>query len=208
MPLLQINDTSADIKLQKQQLRAHVKMLRKQISLEARELLDTAICANAITFLKNNNVDTLLAYYPVKGEPNIKGIISWAFSNKKRVAFPICNSEDCTLSFRCVESFSQLISGAYDIPEPPLSAPLLTDFDNSICLVPGLIFDTNGNRMGYGKGYYDRFMSTYNGQTVGLVYETFYINSPLPCDEYDLAVNIVITEGGIFVQNAKQQTKH
>jgi 5-formyltetrahydrofolate cyclo-ligase len=194
-----------DVSIAKQKLRVHYRAVRKSVSNEARELLDATLCANASEHYALKNAKTLLFYYPVKGEPNIKPLITWAFLNKKSVAFPISNCNTSTLSFRLVNNISELSCGAYGIPEPSNDAPCVTDFKNAVCIVPGLVFDRNGYRIGYGKGYYDRFISNFDGTAVGLAYDGFCIPSELPHDEYDETVDIIITERGIIVPDAKKR---
>ena len=193
-----------DVYISKQKLRAHYRATRKNVSNEARELLDTTLCANASEHHALKNADTILFYYPVKGEPNIKTLISWAFLNQKSVAFPISNADTSTLSFHYVNDISELSYGTYGIPEPSSNAPCVTKFENSVCVVPGLVFDKTGHRIGYGKGYYDRFISKFSGITVGLVYSDFCVPFDLPHDEYDQAVDIIITERGTIVTNEKR----
>ncbi len=69
----------------------------------------------------------------------------------------------------------------------------VSDFRNSVCLVPGYSFDMLGYRLGYGKGYYDRFLKKFTIISIGLCYNNFLSNE-LPADDYDAAVNFIATE--------------
>ena len=74
---------------------------------------------------------------------------------------------------------------------------LLDGSDVVLCLVPGVVFDVHGYRIGYGGGYYDRFLHDYNGACAGLVYRDFIL-PVLPHGRFDLALPVMITDGGIL----------
>ena len=73
----------------------------------------------------------------------------------------------------------------------------LNDFTSSVCIVPALVYDKQGFRLGYGKGYYDRFLSGFHGVTAGLIYSDFVVKS-LPRGRFDKASDIAITEKGVI----------
>ena len=87
-----------------------------------------------------------------------------------------------------------LKNGLYGVlePDPSRSRPALSG-GNALCIVPGLGFDSKGYRLGYGKGYYDRFLSGFHGITVGLCYSAC-TKWMLPHGYYDRPVDILITE--------------
>ncbi len=181
---------------QKAVSRKHFRELRKSISNESRSLLDTALFSNTAALPQFQRADTVLCYYPVKDEPNILHLVKYALEEGKRIAFPVSHVEEKRLSFHEVTDISQLTVGAYGIPEPPKSAPEISDFSNSFCIVPALAFDKNGKRLGYGGGYYDRFLSEFNGIAAGLTYSYFFVES-VPTEEHDASLDIIITEKGV-----------
>ncbi len=178
-------------------LRKRFLAIRKELSNESRALLDSALFSNTVTLPEFKNSKALLCYYPIKGEPNIIPLIKYAQSAGKQIAFPISHESERRLSFHVVSDMSELIRGTYGIPEPPESAPELTDFDGVFCLVPALAFSKSGQRLGYGGGYYDRFLSGFNGVSAGLCYSNFFVNK-LPTEEHDIALDIIISEKGVF----------
>lgn len=178
--------------------RSHFIKLRKDISNESRFLLDTALFSNAALLPQYLDAEILLCYYPIKGEPNILPLVRHAQTIGKTIAFPISHTEDRRLSFHVLSDLSALVTGAYGIPEPPAELPELTDFDHALCLVPALAFDKKGHRLGYGGGYYDKFISKFKGITLGLAYSEFFVDT-IPTEAHDAAVDIIITEkGGYF----------
>lgn len=143
------------------------------------------------------NADTVLFYYPTRNEPELFEAMTVATAAGKNIAFPISVTDTLTLDFRKVSSPDDLICGAYSISEPRTDAEKATFSKNSLCVVPALAFDKKGFRLGYGKGYYDRFLSSFPGVSVGLCFDGFLSDS-LPTDDNDIAVNILITNTGVF----------
>ncbi len=184
--------------------RNHFKGIRDGISDESKNLLDTALCLNAADLVDFKNAECLLCYYPVRGEPDILPLVKHAWELQKKVAFPISHVASKEISFHIVNDLSELSRGAYRIPEPNEGLPKITDFSNSICIIPGLAFDSHGHRLGYGGGFYDRFLSKYNGVSVMLAYSALFAED-LPTDENDQAVDIIITEKGEFFSSEKRK---
>lgn len=179
----------------KKEARIIFKKIRSELSGEEREPLDSTLFSNVISCKCFADADTVLCYYPVKGEPNILPIAEYALKMKKTVAFPISHVQSKKLSFHSVKSLSELKKGAYGIPEPSPESSSPTDLKRAICIVPALAFDKTGKRLGYGGGYYDRFLSEFEGKSIGLAYSIFYVDK-LPADEYDATINLIITEKG------------
>ena len=73
----------------------------------------------------------------------------------------------------------------------PQNKNKVTNFDNSICIIPGICYDINKNRVGYGKGYYDRFLKNYKGLKIGVVYNKC-ICQKIDTDKYDVCVDKII----------------
>ena len=182
-----------DITEAKKEKRALYRKKRRDIPKEQKEMLDRILFEKFVSLKEFCNADIILAYYPVNEEINTIPIIEYALSQKKRVAFPVSSKADHTLTFRFVSSLEELECGAYSIPEPPECAEIFNNESGALCIVPGLIFDRAGNRLGYGKGFYDRFLSGFNGDAVGLCYTDFLLDS-LPIDKNDRTVDIVLSD--------------
>ena len=176
----------------KKDIRKFYRQKRKDIPADEKEISDREIFDKLINLEEFINADIILAYYPINEEINVIAIVEYALQNGKRVAFPISSKDDHTLTFRFVSRIDELVEGAYSIPEPPLNAELFENADNTLCIVPGLVFDRNGNRLGYGKGFYDRFLLSFNGISVGLCYSDFLLDM-LPTEGTDRKVDIVIS---------------
>ena len=182
-----------DIIKAKKETRALFRKMRKEISEDQRQVLDKILLDKISSKDEFIKASVVLAYYPVNDEINTLPIIEYALKEGKRVALPISNTEDHTLTFRFISSLDELVAGAYSIPEPPSNARPFVNEINSLCIVPGLCFDREGNRIGYGKGFYDRFLADFDGVTLGLCYSEFLLEE-IPTDENDRKVNIVVSD--------------
>jgi len=142
------------------------------------------------------SADTVLIFSPTRNEPDLIPVAIEAWSRGKLVAFPISQTGDCTLDFRIVSSMNELQAGAYGIYEPRNTATKATFTERTLCIVPALAVDKNGFRLGYGKGYYDRFLSSFKGVSVCALLSDFSCEL-LPHDEKDVPVDITIFETGV-----------
>lgn len=201
MPFLPTEYRELSLAEAKQICRRRYREQRRSIDSDTRILLDRSLCENTIALPSFREADTVLAFYPVSGEPNILPILERAAQMGKKLAFPVCDPRNATMTFR-LASIAELSPSTYGIPEPPQNAPVVTDFSNCFCIVPGIVFDQNGFRIGYGKGYYDRFLEHFRGVTAGLVYHELLVDS-LPHEPTDINVSIIITERGVLFPNEK-----
>ena len=139
--------------------------------------------------------DTILLYAPIQSEPNLLSVAEAAFRQQKQVAFPRCQTDTCTLRFYLVHSLSELTVGAFGIVEPREGCQELLPQQTqcSLCIVPALAYDRSGFRIGYGKGYYDRFLPHFSGISMGAVYSTLLLET-LPKEPTDQRVEWIVTE--------------
>ena len=187
------------LKKEKDAIRKACASVRDSISPEEKSALDAKIINASINMVSFRHADIILLYAPIKSEIDVMPIFELALSRGKRVAFPRCNIEERTMKFHFVSSSDDLESGAYGIREPKENLPVYdpeTSTGGAICFVPGLAFDVYGYRLGYGKGYYDKFMDVFKGSTIGVAY-TSQILPSLPKGRFDKHCDALITEKGI-----------
>lgn len=147
------------------------------------------------------NAPLVLCYLPVHEEIDTRPIIDDVFAAGKRLALPYLDTAAAKLSFYEIESPEQITRGARGLMRPPTpdAVPLDEwDFLGSVCFVPGLVFDGEGHRVGYGAGYYDEFLAYYPGEKIGLVRSVQVSSNPLPHDDHDIPVDVLVTEGSIW----------
>lgn len=180
----------------KNAIRDEYKRLRAELPEQIRAVRDEKICTTVTSLASYRFADTVLLYAPTGGEVDVTAIALHALAAGKRIAYPICNVEEHTMEFKVVSSLECLSKGSYSIPEPPEDAETVTDLSGTVCLVPGLVFDREGYRIGYGKGYYDRFLGTYPGIKLGIVYSDFILDR-VPRGRFDRRVDTLVTERGV-----------
>ena len=182
-----------NIKQRKLEIRNICKKFRNNLPAEKKQQLDLILQEKFLQTEEYKNTKTLLAFVSKDIEINTEKIIEQALADGKTLALPKCKEENL-MDFYIVNSLSQLKEGYYGLLEPdPEKCTILKDTANTICLVPGLAFDREGYRIGFGKGYYDRFLLDYNGVTVGMCYAKC-VHESLPKGYYDRPIDILITE--------------
>lgn len=140
------------------------------------------------------NSKLVLCYLSLNDEVSTDCIIKNALKCKKQVAVPYCTDKKGIMEFYLIDSLDTLKAGSYGIREPDINkCSKVYNFSSSITIVPALSFDKNGYRLGYGGGYYDRFLSQYNGTSVGICYDEMMSNR-IPTDKHDKNVDIIITD--------------
>lgn len=183
-----------NLKQKKIEFRSKHKKLRSNLTAEHKAKLDEALTNNFISNTEYKSADTLFAFISKDIEVETKHIINHAFSQGKKVAVPKCRTEERLMDFYYINSFDDLLKGAYDIMEPDESkCQLVEDFSSGVCMVPGLVYDRDGYRLGFGKGYYDRFLTKFKGTTMGVCYSRC-IEDELPRGYYDKPIDLVVTE--------------
>lgn len=179
---------------QKKQLRKAMLQKRKELSDSETTVKNSVITEKLLNLEKVQSADLVLPFVSAKGEVGTREFIARCFDVGKTVAVPRC-IDGSNMEFCVIHTFDDLEKGMYGIDEPKEYCEVIRaeDAENSVLIVPALCFDANGYRLGYGKGYYDRFISRYKGYTVGVCYSEF-ITDDIPVDGYDRCVDIVITE--------------
>ncbi|MGN1122771.1 MAG: 5-formyltetrahydrofolate cyclo-ligase [Eubacterium sp.] len=180
----------------KSELRKSFKELRK--SIDNKSCADKLICDNLLNSELYSKADTVLFYAALEDEINTDYAMLCALNAGKRIALPRCINSFGEMEFYYIQSLDDLICGHFNVREPDINkCSRVTDFSNSICIVPAVSFDKNGYRLGYGKGYYDRFLKKYTSLSIGLCYNKL-ITDELPIGEFDVPVNYIISENGLI----------
>lgn len=189
-------DTAA---LEKQRLREEHLAAREALSEQERSVLDDRITQKLLAISEYVEATTVLTYVSVSSEVSTRMFIECALRDGKTVAVPRCLPGHC-LEFVAITSLDQLIAAPFGLLEPPKELPALTEeqMNASICIVPALLVDTKGYRLGYGAGFYDRFLSTYPGKKICLAYQQSLSRTTLPHTAFDVAVDVVITESEVL----------
>ena len=174
----------------KKELRKHFSEVRRYAK---DDLKDDSIAARLLSLDDIKNADTVLLYASFGSEVDTWKITGKLIEMQKNIAFPKCGKNG-HMTFHVVSGSSDLIAGAYGIPEPDISLPSPDITDRTVCIVPGLAFTENGSRLGYGGGFYDRFLEKYPAvTTLALAYEAV-LTDKLPVESHDATVKYIVTE--------------
>ena len=189
-------DTAA---LEKQRLREEHLVAREALTEQERSVLDDRITQKLLATPEYAEATTVLTYVSVSSEVSTRMSIECALRDGKTVAVPRCLPGHC-LEFVAIVSLEQLVAAPFNLLEPAKELPALTEDqkNNSICIVPALLVDAKGYRLGYGAGFYDRFLSTYPGKKICLAYQQNLSRTMLPHTAFDVAVDVVITESDVL----------
>ena len=187
------------VALEKQRLREEHLAAREVLSEQERSVLDNRITQKLLATSEYAEATTVLTYVSVSSEVSTRMFIECALRDGKTVAVPRCLPGHC-LEFVAIASLEQLVAAPFNLLEPAKELPAVTEDqkNNSICIVPALLVDTKGYRLGYGAGFYDRFLSTYPGKKICLAYQQNLSQTMLPHTASDVAVDVVITESEVL----------
>jgi 5-formyltetrahydrofolate cyclo-ligase len=178
----------------KKGLRAKSRQFRERLDPQRKADMDAAIQSRFFSLREFGAADVILTYVSKEIEVDTLETIRAVLAQGKRVAVPRCVPDTFQMEFFEIDALQELEKGMFGVlePVPSRSRPLAGD-ERCLCVVPGLSFDSQGFRLGYGKGYYDRFLTNFQGPTVGLCYSGC-VRWNLPHGFYDRPVDVLITE--------------
>lgn len=183
-----------NIKEVKTGLRSKYRGLREDLSEGEKLRLDSEIQSRLLSLREYSQADTVFTYLSKELEVDTLAIVQAAWANQKRVAVPRCIPGTRDMEFYYIRSWQDLERASFGVMEPIVQqCEKVTDESRGFCLVPGFSFDVQGYRLGYGGGYYDRFLSRFGGFTVGVCY-SFCVQWNLPHGYYDRSVDLLVTE--------------
>lgn len=174
----------------KQQIRAELKEKRNLLTKEQREEYSGKICEQIWKYIVSEEAEVIYCYYPLGSEVNVLPLAEKALSEGKKIAFPRTNGD--MMEFYPVMSLAGFQKGAFGIMEPIGEVPITED--SPMVIVPGLGFDRSKNRIGYGKGFYDRYFARFPAcRKIAATYETQIVDN-IPTNDFDTPMDLIITE--------------
>ncbi len=190
----------------KSNLRARLKASRAAIPADERAAIDAAICERLVETSEYEKCEIILTYLSTEREVDTRDLVMRAIADGKRVALPRCVPGTREMSWHLVKGLDGLATSSFGIEEPPdeddtLIRPNTLKHARALAIVPALAFDEAGLRIGYGGGFYDTFLPSFPGTTVGLCRESHLLESLAAkgvVEEHDRAVNLVVTERRII----------
>lgn len=186
----------------KKEMRQNMISTLKSMDKQAKLLAEENITAHAADFIQSGNYKSVGIVLPMKIEYDTWKLIDELLEMNVDVFSPQCHYDDKSMTFHRLTSRDEVTLDEKNIPIPSPDAPVNNDVD--LLIVPGLIFSPEGYRIGYGGGFYDRFLTTFKGDTASLIFSE-QIGETI-VEKYDLPVNTLITDKEIF--NVKEVREH
>ncbi|MBZ4688351.1 MAG: 5-formyltetrahydrofolate cyclo-ligase [Clostridia bacterium] len=179
----------------KNKLREKIKKQRMEMSKEGIVKKSENIKKTLLTLSQFQDANLIMSYIHFRNEVETGKIMTTALQMGKRVVVPVCEVKTKKLIPAEIKSYPEdLQCGAYGIMEPCEIKPVRPE-EIDLVLVPGVAFDVNGNRLGYGAGYYDRFLARLRSDatTIALAFEMQILDNVFP-EEHDVPMDYIITE--------------
>ena len=185
--------------MNKKNIRQEMLEKRKNISEEVRRNLSEQIAENIINSHFYKNFQHICIYQAFRGEVLCDRKKKQAFGDGKQVYVPVTNQEQKLITFYEIHEDTAYQTGAYGIMEPVMDEQSTVLSKPALILMPGLAFDRNKHRIGYGGGYYDRYLAVHpEHAAVALCFGFQVIDTDLPCEEHDILPGYIVTEQEIF----------
>lgn len=196
-----------DVRQYKKDLRTRYRHVRDEMPPHKKAEKDAKILERVMNLPEYKNCATLLCYVSTSGEVDTRRLIELSLQNGKNVAVPRCVDGSRDMDFYIINSLNELSPRTFGVLEPAGGNDrLLSDFSRCLCVLPGLVFDMQGYRLGYGGGYYDRFLSSkYSGSTAGVCYSECSVTS-MRHGRYDVRCGVLVTD--LFVKRTGVMQKH
>lgn len=187
---------SFNISLKKQSVRKIIAAKRCALSKAEVEQKSLQISNNLIALDIFKLSRSIALFSPIHNEVRTQSVFDKAIEHRKEVYFPRVNGP--SLDFCRVQNLEQLKSGNFGVLEPFPQLPAANIHDIDLFVLPGVAFDRSGNRVGYGKGFYDRALADVPKEKKAALAYHFQLSDSVPADEDDRKVGILITERGVF----------
>ncbi len=179
----------------KKSIRKLVKEKKDILSRTERQNLDSIIFNKVINSEDYKNSDTIFIFVSYNNEVDTHKIIKQALKDEKVLCVPRIISKEEGMDIVQIKTFEDLKQGSYGILEPKDSKLKVEEKSIDLSYLPGLAFDIKGGRVGYGGGFYDRFLVKVreDSKKIGLAYK-FQVFSEVPMDKHDVFIDGIITD--------------
>lgn len=187
-----------DIKERKKEIRRGIKEIKRSLGAEILIEKSLEIEKRLESMEQFAKADTILLYYSLPDEVNTEYLLE-RYSNRvggsKRIILPVVEGDYLILK----EYIPTEVSEGYQSILEPTGGEVISPADIDFAVIPGVAFDSSCNRMGRGKGFYDRLLPHLNCECAGLGFD-FQIVEQVPCEIFDKPLNYVVTGSGIYTK--------
>ena len=190
--------TTDSLETQKQLLRQRMKTRRQALSEAQRQAYAQRMLEHLTQWERFRSLTLLHTFLSLPEEPCTQEIVEYCWQAGKKVAVPIVEKGVTTLEHSLLSSWSHVEAGPLGILQPKLEFRETVSLEQiALILVPGLAFDRQGGRLGYGGGFYDRFLPQTQGFRLGVAFH-FQLLEQVPQSQHDLPMDGILTEEGFY----------
>lgn len=185
--------------MNKTELRQQILEQRNSLTPDKQKIYSDKIAQIVLESNIYRNCKKLCIYQAFRNEVSCDKIMKQALKDNKQVFVPVTDSDNKTMDFYQITEGTEWKTGAYGILEPVLTDAASKLKDSALVIMPGLVFDRKKHRIGYGGGYYDKFLSGHiKHTTIALCYCFQIIDENLPFEEHDILPDYIATDEGMF----------
>ena len=182
----------------KHAIRREILSLRENHEETERTKKDEIIKKKLFSLPEFKKAKSVLFYVSIKGEVRTKDMIRESLKSGKKVLVPVSKVKEKTLEVSGIRSLKDMVPKSFGVPEPK-NPKIVSPEAIDLVIIPGIAFDGEGNRVGYGMGFYDRFLEKIRKHIplIALAYD-FQIVSEIPTHGKDVRVHKIVTEKEII----------
>lgn len=186
------------LKEEKQYIRAEMRKKRRNFSIAQRTVWSERIAAYFCSWSVYRKCETVMLYLAMPDEVQTDLLITDALRSDKRVCVPLLGDKYGEMNAAEITSLDDLIVGKYGLKMPdPQKSKLVLPASIQLVVVPAVAFDRDGNRLGLGAGYYDRFLpEAANSVLAGMTWEC-QLTDHIPAEQHDVRMQYLMTESGL-----------
>ena len=185
--------------MNKKELRQYMREKRNALTISEQNLYSNQIADTILNSPIYQNTNHICVYQAFRNEVSCDRITEQALSDEKQVFVPVIDNDSKTMEFYQITYETIWIDGAYGIKEPIIDSQTKILTNKALILMPGLVFDHQKHRLGYGGGYYDKYLSLHKEHSkVALCYDFQIVEESLPYEEHDILPDYIVTEKKMF----------
>ena len=183
--------------MERERIRAETLHHRDELTAEVRTKLSRRVVNSLVSWIQREGFDSVMLYLSMKSEVETLGLLDLLLHQEKIVCAPVIDTHQLELTpHRIRDAKTELVRHRYGMLEPNVTCPIFPTTQLQLIIVPGIAFDANGYRLGYGKGFYDRFLTKCpHAVSVGLAYQIQIVEDTFP-QAWDVPVQHIFTEKG------------
>lgn len=189
-----------NIAIERARIRAETLHRREELTSKERTRLSQRIVDSTARWIQREGFDAVMLYLNMRSEVETTGLLEGLLNSGKQVCAPVVDTEPLGLTPRRIQSpRTELVRHPYGMLEPNATCPIFPTEHLQLIVVPGIAFDRKGYRLGYGKGFYDRFLvKCPQAVTIGLAYQVQLVEDTFP-QAWDVPIQHIFTETGVIV---------